>query len=338
MQLRYLLAGRELLSDLPLPSLTPLPDRSPRAVIEGRATSGDLSGAGASDAGALELVASGGPFEEPRRWLYTERWDETGEPWRAVGVFEREGAYLVRLFGFADFLLERGGRIARVFVPGGAPRGALEPLFLEQVLPLWWGLLGRPCLHASAVAWGEGERARAIAFAGVSGAGKSTLATSLARESGLLSDDCLALDVTEEAVIVHPGHRAVRLWADSAEAMFASPEAGEPSPGGGKRRVTLPVADRGLALARVYVLEPAEEAEAPRASRLTMRDAVSRLAGCLFRIDPDDVAQMAAELDVLARIASHVAVVRLLVPRRFSALAEARAVIEADLAGDRAKK
>lgn len=321
MQLRYLIAGRELRSDLPLPSLTPLSFVSAREGTE------------------LELIASAEPLGEPRRWLYTESDEATGAPWRAVGALGGEGVYLVRLFGFADFVLERESRIARVFVQGGAPRGALEPLFLEQVLPLWWGLVGRPCLHASAVAWGAGDRGRAIAFAGVSGAGKSTLATSLAREGGLFSDDCLALDVTDRGVIVHPGHRAVRLWADSAEAMFDSAEVGEPAPGGGKRRVVVPVADRGLALARVYALEPAAADDpAPRASRLTMRDAVSRLAGCLFRIDPDDQAQLVKELDVLARIASHVTVVRLSVPRRFSALAEARALIAEDLAGDLAKK
>ncbi len=61
-------------------------------------------------AGPLELIASARAFEEPARWLYTERYDETLEPWRAVGVCADGRSYLVRLFGFADFVLERGAR------------------------------------------------------------------------------------------------------------------------------------------------------------------------------------------------------------------------------------
>ena len=327
MPFRYLVAGRELRSELPLPSLSRLQDAPPAAKGPGL------------DGGTLELIGSAQAFEEPARWLYTERYDETLEPWRAVGVRADGRGYLVRLFGFADFVLERGSPVARVRVAGGAPDAAIEPLFLEQVLPLWWALLGRPCLHASAVVWGEGEQARAIAFAGASGTGKSTLATSLAGAGGLFADDCLALDVTDEGVIAHPGHRAVRLLADSAEALFASAEAGEPAPGGDKRRVVVRAAERPLVVARVFVLEPvAAEAAGVRVSRLTMRDAVSRLAGCLFRVDPEDRSQLAGELDLLERMAGRVAAARIEVPRRFEALAEVRAAIGADLAGDRARK
>jgi hypothetical protein len=326
-QRRYLVGGRELRSELPLPSLSELRDPE------------ETRGAGASHAeGALELIMSAEPFGDGWRWLYPEDGDDAPDPWRAVGVGGGGERYLIRIFGLADFLLSRGSGVARVFVASGAPRSAVEPLFLEQVLPLWWSLLGRPCLHASAVAWGEGERARAIAFAGISGAGKSTLATSLAGEGGLLSDDCLALDAAEQGVIVHPGHRAARLRADSAEALFASAEVGELAPAGGKRRVPVPVPDRALPLARVYLLEPVAAGGDARAVRLTPRDAMSRLAACLFRIDPDDRSLLEREFDVLGRIAGQVAVARLLVPRRFDALAAVRAAIAADLAGDLAKK
>ena len=321
MSFSYLAGGRELWSDVPLPSLCSAPAAS-------------ASASAVPGAGAIHLVVSGEPFEEPARWLYTERYDETLEPWRAVGARDRE--YLVRLFGFADFLLEKGGHTARVRVAAGAPESAIEPLFLEQVLPLWWSLLGRPCLHASAVAWGEGEGACAIAFAGASGAGKSTLATSLAGAGGLLADDCLALDVVEGGVLAYPGHRAVRLFGDSAEALFASAEAGELAPDGEKRRVVVPAADRSLPLARIYLLErPASsDVGTARAERLRLRDAVSRLAGCLFRIDPEDRSQLAGELDLLGRIAAGVPVARLVVPRRFEELGGVRGVIEADLRGD----
>ena len=67
---------------------------------------------------------------------------------------------------------------------------------------------------------------------------------------------------------------------------------------------------------------------------LRPRDAVARLAACFFRIDPDDRGRLTGELDLLDQIAARVAVVALDVPRRFDALAEVRATIEADLAAE----
>jgi hypothetical protein len=228
-----------------------------------------------------------------------------------------------------------------------ASSGVVEPLFLEQALPLWLSMLGRPCLHASAVAWGEGDRACAIAFAGRSGSGKSTLATKLASSSvepldpahpragnpgGLLADDCLALQIEGDRLLAFPGHRAVRLLEDSAHALFADAAVGELSLDGSKRRVDVPAADRALPLARFYVLEPATSGA--RATRFRPRDALARIATHLFRIDPEDYGRLPAELDLLERVAARVRVVRLEVPRSYDALDEVRAVIAADLATD----
>lgn len=288
----------------------------------------------ADDAGLLKiaLVSSPTPFDEPSRWLYTEHLDETYEPWRSVGICP--GGYLVRLHERVDFFLEKGRNQARMWLAPGAPAGVLESLFLEQAFPYWMSLLGRPCLHASAVAWGEGENTRAIAFAGRSRSGKSTLATSLAAAGagGLLSDDCLAIEVAGERVRAHPGHRAVRLLPDSAQALFASPTAGDLSLDGGKRRLTVPGESHTLPLARIYMLEPATGVA--RSERLSPRDAIARLATHFFRVDPEDRARLPQELDLLERVALRTAVMRLEVPRSYAALAEVRAAIAEDLAGD----
>jgi hypothetical protein len=290
-------------------------------------------------ADSIALLAAEGPFGEPERWLYNERFEDTADPWRAVGVLG--GRYLVRLFDLADFLLDRGERTARVFLAPGAPVDVVEPLFLEQALPLFLSLVGRPCLHAGAVAWGEGEGARAIAFAGRSGSGKSTLASSLAAPQGdasgpaaaLLADDCLAIELAADRVLAHPGHRSVRLLADSAAALFASASAGEASIDGGKRRLDLRGGTRVLPLARIYLLEIGA---APRVTVLRPRDAVAQLAACLFRIDPEDRSRFAEELALLDRIAARTVVARLAVPRRFEALAGVRAALAADLEHDTA--
>jgi hypothetical protein len=306
-----------LVSELPLASLPP-------------AAPSDHSGA------SVRLLCDHVGFGEPSRWLYSERFQDTSELWRAVGISER--GYLVRLFGNADFLLEKDSRTARVNAAPGAPPEAIEELFLDQVVPLWWPLLGRPCLHASAAVWGHGEGARAIAFAGRSGSGKSTLAaslvapaSSLAEEGALLADDCLAVELATHSVIAHPGHPAVRLLDDAAQALCASAAALEPSAGGAKRRIALVTARRAAPLARIYML--AASPDAPRLSPLRPRDAVARLATCFFRIDPEDRSRLAGELDLLERIAARTTVVELAVPRRFEALAAVRAAIAADLAG-----
>lgn len=313
---RYVLCGVEVRSEVALPSLRPCEE----------APAGACS---------LTLRVAAEPFGEPRRWRYDEEVGPDDETWRAVGICDR--GYLVRLSGWADFFLERGSFTAAVRVAPSASPSVIEPLFLEQALPLWLSLLDRPSLHASAVALGQGDGARALAFAGRSGAGKSTLVTSLvtgarglAPAGALMADDCLALELTADRALAHVGHRAVRLLGDSAEAFFASATAGEPSLNGGKRRLALRAADRALPLARVYVLAPTDGP--PAAEPLRPRDAIAALAANLFRVDPEDKARLASELTLLESIAARARVTRLLVPRRFEALAEVRSVIERDLA------
>lgn len=278
---------------------------------------------------SLELSKAG--FGEPDRWLYNEEAPETGEPWRAVGTLGVN--YLVRLFGFADFLLEKAARRVTACVTGSGGERALEPLFLEQVLPLFWSLVGQPCLHASAVLWGAGESAQAVAFAGRSRSGKSTLASALSGVGGILSDDCLVVELGETFVWAHPGTRSVRLLADSAKALFLSESAGEMAADGTKRRVEVGAHVYAVKLARVYLLKPVAPDEPARIHSVAWRDAVAQLAGCSFRIDPDDASSLELELRTLDEIAMRTAVKTLAVPRRYDAFDEVRNLIGRDLKG-----
>lgn len=311
---RYAVWGVELASALALPSLRPSssahrdPADSPRI---------------------LTFLRASVPLGEPDRWLNTEMLGDTDRPWRAVGVSSR--GYFVRLFGAVDFLLERDAPVAHFFVDPAAEDGVVEPLFLEQALPLWLSWLGRPCLHASAVAWGD----RAVAFSGRSGAGKSTLATMLASSpssGGLIADDCLPIEIAGDRALVHPGHRAVRLLRDSAAAIFADPCAGDLSLDGEKRRIDVPAAERSSPLARYYELVPSQGSA--RVIPLRRRDALGTFATHLFRVDPEDPARLPGELELLTSLTERVRVARLHVPRRYDALDDVRAVIEADLAND----
>lgn len=316
---RYAVWGFELQSTLRLPSLRPADPIPPPGASQFPFDPRRI----------LTFYESPSPFGEPDRWIVTEMLGSSTQKWRAVGASPR--GYVVRLFGAVDFLLERDASTAHFFVDPGASIGVVEPLFLEQALPLWLSSLGCPCLHASAVAWGEGEGACAIAFSGRSGAGKSTLATMLAsRAQGLIADDCLPLEIVGDQLLAHPGHRAVRLLPDSAAAIFSDPRAGDLSLDGAKRRIDVPAADQALPLTRLYALEPSEDVA--RVTRLRPRDALGTLATHLFRVDPEDASRLPGELDLLARLTERVRVARLHVPRRYDALDDVRKAIADDLA------
>ncbi len=288
----------------------------------------------------LRLRRQNGPLEEPERWLYSERFAETNEPWRGVGA--TANGYLIRLFGFADFRLQKGSLEAQFVVAHEAAVESIEPLFLEQVLPLWWGILGRTCLHASAIVWPTLQKI--VAFAGPSGSGKSTLAASLASEGGLISDDCLVLDFVAKEVFAYPGSKAVRLLSDSAGALFSDVTAGELSTDGVKRRVLMEASKEAFPLAKIYLLEDGKHAEVglsegtPNIVSLRGREALGRLASCYFRLDPEDKSRLGEELETLAQVTSRVPMATLHVPRVFAALGRAKALIETDLAEKTASK
>jgi hypothetical protein len=77
-----------------------------------------------------------------------------------------------------------------------------QRLFFAQTLPLAAALQGLEVLHASAV----GVDGRAVAFTAASGSGKSSLAAHLvAAGAEFLTDDVLALESADRAVLAHPG-------------------------------------------------------------------------------------------------------------------------------------
>ncbi len=77
-------------------------------------------------------------------------------------------------------------------------------------------------LHASVVEV-DGQ---ALGFMGTAGAGKSTLAAAFAQKGfAVLSDDVLALDPRNDAFFAQPGYPRLRLWPDSAKALFGASNA-----------------------------------------------------------------------------------------------------------------
>jgi hypothetical protein len=152
------------------------------------------------------------PHELERRW---RAGTHTAEVVRELR--DGEAALLtVELAGSAGYLLRAPG-VGRILVapdggellcdpePGSAEWTTLIP---AQALPLAATLRGLEVLHASGVVVGG----RALLFAGAPGAGKSSLAAALLyRGAELLSDDTVALELRDGALLAHPGAALLHL-------------------------------------------------------------------------------------------------------------------------------
>jgi hypothetical protein len=94
-------------------------------------------------------------------------------------------------------------------------------------------LRGVVCLHAGVAVIDD----VAVGFVGPSGAGKSTLCAALAeRGCPLISDDILALTERDGELYVIPTYPRVRLWPESARALFGSADALRPITTGWEKR------------------------------------------------------------------------------------------------------
>jgi hypothetical protein len=143
------------------------------------------------------------------------------------------------------FLFE-APNVARYLVSDGAevvvaPAAGAEPSHARTYL--LGSVLGALCyqrglvpLHANALAIGS----RVVALAGASGAGKSTLAAHLSRSGyRMMGDDVCALSFEADGVMVWPGVRRFKLWADALTA-FGQDTGGLERVIGGRDKYVLP--------------------------------------------------------------------------------------------------
>lgn len=160
-------------------------------------------------------------------------------------------------------------------------------------MPLLLSQQGRLVLHASAVSTQEG----AIAFVGVTGSGKSTLASSFSADGmAVLTDDCLLLQEEEGCVVAIPSYPGVRLWPETATAIFGEGKPlAEVAHYTEKRRVDenagIQFCARPAVLRRMYFLVPPDEeepAQEVRIEALSARDAAIELVKFTYLIDVTD--------------------------------------------------
>jgi hypothetical protein len=151
--------------------------------------------------------------ELARRWSRARtyqlaRQQPSGEA-AATIEFAPPAGYLLRVQGMGRILIAQDGtELICDPEPGNSDWAALIP---AQALPLAATLRGFEVLHASGVVM----QGNAALFTGPSGAGKSSLAAALlCRGAALLSDDAVALELRDGALIAHPGANLLYLRRD----------------------------------------------------------------------------------------------------------------------------
>jgi hypothetical protein len=204
--------------------------------------------------------------------------------------------YMVRAPRFGRHIVSADGRMITSALPRIAP-WRWERLFLAQALPLAAALHGLEVFHASAVALGD----RVVAFVGTSGVGKtSTAAHLVTRGADFVTDDVLALELTDTGVLAHPG--PPRLSIDAAEVrrtpIDARPRLGVLLGTFEKRQFAPRPVEDARKLGAVYFLERASsgptivEIEEPR-----------RLLGASFIPHLQSPTRLMTHLDICATVA-----------------------------------
>ena len=162
------------------------------------------------------------PQELERRWSPAAHTAEVvrelrdGDTALLTVELARPAGYLLHAPGVGRILVAPdGGELLCDPEPESAEWTTLIP---AQALPLAATLRGLEVLHASGVVVGG----RAVLFAGAPGAGKSSLAAALLhRGAALLSDDTVALESRDGALIAHPGAALLHLRAAEHDRLSA---------------------------------------------------------------------------------------------------------------------
>ncbi len=197
--------------------------------------------------------------------------------------------------------------------PPSATLDAAAMYLLGPVMTWILRLRGTPSLHASVVVIKD----HAVLLIGGEGAGKSTTAAALAKLGvPILSDDLAPIDSTG-ALSIHAGYSCLRLWPDSADALFESDALSPLAEGWDKLGLDLQQngfasETRTLPLGALYLFATRASAhDAPRIEAMSPRAALLGLVANSAAGPLLDTRMRADELALMGRIVAEVPVRRL---------------------------
>lgn len=292
----YRVSGMRLRSAVALPELTRLAD--------GRA--------------GCALSVSRAPVRTAGvEWFH--RWrPKSGPTWLHIG--RGDGRYVLRFPDLVDFDVSHSGRRITAHLQSRVPAATVRHLFLDQVLPLVLGRMGRTPIHASAVHLpGVGV----VAFAGGTGCGKSTLAAALARDGAtVLSDDCLVISIRRGRAWAVPSYAGIRLWPDDAARLgYRGRPVAHYTDKVRIGRSSLPSADRPARLRALFLLSP--PSAAVRGVTVSERGARERFMGLVrlsYLLDVQDRTALTSLFHQLGLVAESVPIAGLRLARDRSRL------------------
>lgn len=226
-------------------------------------------------------------------WRHEWR-EENGDLSLQVGLIDFEtaaasGCYLLRAPEQCDFHLDPTAGTIAVDACGELAASTLEHLLIDQALPRLLAHQGHLMVHASLAHTTNG----AALFLGQSGWGKSTLAGLLHRRGiTALCDDCVLLEAHQGQVWATPAYPGLRLYEDSIEEVFATPQSLAPVADYSRKQrvIGLPLPTELLApqrLVAVYLLsDPRLANEVMSIEPLTSAAACMALIEHSFKLDP----------------------------------------------------
>ena len=266
-------------------------------------------------------------MQQPRKDRPFHQWTlPNGKVW--TQFYRSRKGYLLRFPLLADFNVSVDARSVFCSPALGVFDATARHLYLNQVLPMVLGKLGKLVFHGSAVEIDGG----AVAFIAESGRGKSTMAASFAVNGcGFLTDDGLVVEGVEGSYFVVPSHPSLRLWEDSEEALVPFGSTAEPalhftaksrfSAGDAIAFCNLP-----RILRRGYFLGDGS-AKGIVIKRLNESDALIEWVKHSFLLDVEDKNLLAAHFDRVAKLAQERIFFRLDYPRCYADLPSVREAI-----------
>jgi hypothetical protein len=268
----------------------------------------------------LRLDESGTASLDPA--CHRSIWEHRERGRLSLSVLEANGVVVFRYHHGVDFVVQADRRSVVCHTGRHVDRELVRYLFLSLVAAFILHERNLLPLHAGAVRIGE----EAVAFVAPAGGGKSSLtAYCVGAGRALISDDVLPLVRRGGEVLALPGPPQLRLWPDSAAALWADPATlPRHALRTEKRQIWLPLSDRYYALhpvrlRAVYVLERSEDRRVA-VTPLTHREAVLALVSSAFGNFLARPERLARQLEWLAEAVAVVSCRRLRVPSGFPAL------------------
>jgi hypothetical protein len=240
--------------------------------------------------------------------------------------FAESAGYLLRAKEFGRVLISPDG--SELLCEADPMNEDWASILAAQALPLAATIRGLEVFHASGVVL-DGQ---ALLFAGQPGAGKSSLAAALVRSGAeLLSDDAVALQLSDSRLIAHAGSIAIQLRDAEHEQLSAEERAalGLPATSStGKHRYESTRMPEPAPLGGLFLLE--RSPEQPTIEPLAAVDPFELIAST-FNLSVRTPARLRRQLDVVAAIAAGGLAYRLRVQPDIGA-AELAGIIQSQLA------